>query len=182
MSRLTQRLGLDRWRGGRALDLDGILCGLALTASVAAAPQAVPAAQPVPTSPSGQTQTADLIDSEPLAVYAYDPEGRRDPFVSLLSRGTSLRPPTERPPGLAGLSINEVTLRGIVASAGEYLAVMQSPDNRTYILHGDEQLFDAVVKTITAEGVVFLQEVNDPLSLVNEREVLRTLHGQEDGR
>lgn len=150
------------------------------------APVAWPAmisAQPPPPVPSAtQTQPVDIVDPAGIEVYAYDPEGRRDPFVSLLSQGAALRPPTERPPGLAGLSINEVSLRGIVVSAGEYLAVMQSPDDRTYILRGEEQLFDAVVKSITADGVVFLQAVNDPLSLVNEREVLRTLQGQEDGR
>ena len=115
-------------------------------------------------------------------VYAYDPEGRRDPFVSLLHRGTGLRPLSERPAGLVGLSINEVSLRGIVFSQGRYLAVLEAPDNKTYFLAGDERLFDGSVKSISADGVVFLEEVNDPLSLVKEREVRRTLGSAEEGR
>jgi len=160
----------------------GTFSGLALSAVTAATVQAGPTAQPAPTTETRQPQATEIVEPEPIEAYAYDPEGRRDPFVNPLRRGTGLRPPTERPPGLPGLGINDLSLRGIVFSAGEHLAVIQSPDDRTYILRGDEQLFDAVVKTVNAEGVVFLQEVNDPLSLVNEREVLRTLQGQEDGR
>ena len=159
----------------------GTFSWLALSAATAATVQAGPAPQPAPTTETREPQT-EVVELEPIEAYAYDPEGRRDPFVSPFTRGTGLRPPTERPPGLPGLGINDLSLRGIVFSAGEHLAVIQSPDDRTYILRGDEQLFDAVVKTINAEGVVFLQEVNDPLSLVNEREVLRTLQGPEDGR
>ena len=127
---------------------------------------------------------ADLNDFAELPdeVYSYDPDGRRDPFVSLLGRGTNIGPINARPPGLAGLSVNELSLQGLVLSEGRYLAVMQNPDRRTYILRGEEQLFDALVKSISAEGVTFLQEVNDPLSLVKEREVLRRLQGREEGR
>ena len=121
----------------------------------------------------------DQVRSE---AYTYDPERRRDPFVSLLARGADLGPLNERPAGLAGLSVNDVSLRGLVLSGGVYWAVMQAPDNRTYILRGDELLFDGVVKSVSAEGITFLQQVNDPLSIVKEREVLRTLRGQEERR
>ena len=147
--------------------------------SPSAASGATRRAQPPAPTPA-ETPTAQGAD--PDEVYVYDAGGRRDPFVSLLNRGSTLRPPTQRPAGLAGLSINEVSLRGIVFSRGSYLAVMQGPDDRTYILRGEERLFDAVVASITAEGVLFRQEVNDPLSALSQREVLRTLDGQEAGR
>ena len=182
MRRQNQQFRRHPWRGHAR----GTVCHLgqcvALSALIVVTLEAGPVAQPAPTQPAGQPDRADVVGPQPVEVYAYDPDGRRDPFVSPFTRGTGIRPPTERPPGLAGLSINDLSLRGIVVSAGEHLAIMQAPDDRTYILHGDEQLFDAVVKTITAEGVVFLQEVNDPLSLAAEREVLRTLRGPEEGR
>ena len=115
-------------------------------------------------------------------IYSYNEAGRRDPFVSLLGRAAGSAPVNARPPGLAGLSVNELSLQGLVLGGGRYLAVMQAPDRKTYILRGDEQLFDALVKSVSAEGVTFLQTVNDPLSLLKEREVLRTLEGREDGR
>lgn len=67
---------------------------------------------------------------------------------SLLGRTSSSAAVNARPPGVAGLSVNQLSLQGLVF----------------------------------AEGVTFLQVVNDPLSLVKEREVLRTLQGREDGR
>ena len=113
-------------------------------------------------------------------VYAYDPERRRDPFVNLLTRGGDPGLLNERPAGLAGLSVNDVSLNGLVLSGGVYLAVIQAPDNKTYILRGGELLFDGVVKSVSAEGITFLQEVNDPMSIVNAREVFRTLRRQEE--
>ena len=140
-----------------------------------------PAPQPgvqVPAEPqSDDVGTEEQVRNE---AYTYHPERRRDPFVSLLTRGADLGPLNERPAGLAGLSVNDVSLRGLVLSGGMYLAVMQAPDNKTFILRGDELLFDGVVKSVSAEGITFLQDVNDPLSIVKEREVLRTLRGPEE--
>ena len=140
-----------------------------------------PAAQVV-SPPAAEPEISEVVQPDETEVYAYDSEGRRDPFVSLIGRGTDLQPVSERPAGLAGLSVNEVSLRGIVFSNGRYLAVLQAADNRTYILQGEERLFDGSVKSISADGVVFLEEVNDPLSLVKEREVRQTLGAVEEGR
>jgi len=41
-------------------------------------------------------------------------------------------------------------------------------------------LFDAVVKAITADSLVVLQEVNDPLSLQKQRERRKTLRVVEE--
>jgi Tfp pilus assembly protein PilP len=109
--------------------------------------------------------------------YTYDPAGRRDPFVSLLGRGGDLPTNTgSRPAGLPGLLINEVTLKGVLKSAkGEYIALLQSPDNHTYIVHPGDKVLDGMVKTITQDAVVFSQDVSDPLSLVKQREVRKTI-------
>jgi len=119
---------------------------------------------------------------ETVKSNAYDPQGRRDPFVSLRVRSGDVGRLHERPSGLAGLSITEMTLMGLVLSRGTYCALMQATDGKTYILRGDEQLFEGVVKSMSVEGVSFLQFVNDPLSGVREREVLRRLPRRQDGR
>ena len=52
--------------------------------------------------------------AEPLAPqgYTYNPEGRRDPFVSLVRRGSETGTvPGERPPGLAGMTSAEIALK-----------------------------------------------------------------------
>ncbi|MBI2834813.1 MAG: hypothetical protein HYX76_10360 [Acidobacteria bacterium] len=133
-------------------------------------PQAPPA---VPEAPQAQTTPE---------AYSYDPDGRRDPFVSLQARGNDLRATSKRPDGIAGLLINEVTIRGIVRNRGSLVAMVQAPDTKTYLLHTADRLFDGVVKTINTDSVIFLQEVNDPLSLIKQREVRKALRAMEDGK
>jgi len=114
--------------------------------------------------------------------FTYDPAGRRDPFVSLLGRGGDLPSSTgSRPAGLPGLLINELSLKGVLKSGkGDFIALVQSPDNHTYIIHPGDKVLDGAVKTITQDGIVFSQDVNDPLSLVKQREVRKSIH--PDGR
>jgi hypothetical protein len=139
-------------------------------------PQRPPSpAAPPPPAPSTAPGPASQEPAGPG--YSYDPAGRRDPFVSLLGRGGDL--PTNvgsRPPGLPGLLINEITLKGVLKSAkGDFIALLQAPDNHTYIVHPGDKVLDGTVKTITQEAVVFSQDVNDPLSLVKQREVRKTI-------
>jgi hypothetical protein len=109
--------------------------------------------------------------------YSYDPAGRRDPFVSLLGRGGDTpQPGAVRPQGLAGMLIGEVTLKGVLKTAkGDFVALLQGPDNKTYIAKSGDKVLDGAIKTITALEVVFTQDVNDPLSLVKQREVRKAI-------
>lgn len=178
---------VDRLRMFRGTWLHYVLVGVVVsgaTVSVRIEARSMQNAQPAGVETSGEPQPYDVVLPEQAQreVYTYDAERRRDPFVSLLTLGASRGPLNERPAGLAGLTVNDVSLRGLVFSGGAYLAVMQAPDNKTYILRGEEVLFDGVVKNVSAEGITFLQQVNDPLSMVREREVLRTLPGQEERR
>ncbi len=60
--------------------------------------------------------------------------------------------------------------------------MVQAPDNKTYIVRGGDKLMDGTVKSITADTVVFSQDVNDPLSLVKQREVRKAVRPLEDQR
>jgi Tfp pilus assembly protein PilP len=116
-------------------------------------------------------------------VYSYNPEGRRDPFVSLLLRGAELNVSREnRPDGSGGVMIGEITVRGIVKNRNAYVAMVQGPDKKTYIIHTGDKMLDGAVKAITGDAVVFAQDVNDPLSLVKQREVRKTLRVPEEGK
>ena len=155
---------------------------LALLIGVAGLP-VVLAARPAPQPPATPEPAPELTEpDEQPALYSYDSEGRRDPFVSLLARGGDLPSSRERPDGLVGLSVNEVALRGVVLSDGAYLAILEAPDNRTYIVRVANRLFDGSVTEITADSIVFLQEIDDPLSLATEREIRKGLRDAEEGR
>jgi hypothetical protein len=60
------------------------------------------------------------------------------------------------------------------------IAMVQGPDNKTYMLHQGDRLADGAVQAVTAEGLVIMQEVNDPLSLVKQRVVRKPLRSLED--
>ncbi len=120
----------------------------------------------------------------PADTFTYNPDGRRDPFVSLLTKGGERHVP--RPgqdlEGVAGLAVEDLTVRGIVSSPSGLVAMVQSPDRKTYLVRQNDKLLDGIVKSVTSEGLVILQEVNDPLSLVKQKEVRKMLHGNEEGK
>jgi type IV pilus assembly protein PilP len=133
-----------------------------------------------PTATSAAPQTAPAV--QPPS-YIYDPEGRRDPFIPLLNRGDQRgQGGSMRPDGLPGMMVGDVALKGIVLSRGSYLAMIQGPDTKTYIVRNGDRLFDGTVKAVTADAVVFVQQVNDPLSLVKQREVRKPLRPIEEGK
>ena len=78
------------------------------------------------------------------------------------------------------MTLGEISVRGIVQSRGALVAMVQGPDNKTYIVHPGDKLLDGTIKTITPQGLIVIQEVNDPLSLVKQREVRKLLRSLED--
>jgi type IV pilus assembly protein PilP len=151
----------------------------------AQAPASGQAQTPAPSAPAGQAAPtpAAAAPIEPPG-FTYDPEGRRDPFVSLLRRGsTTTRTGTSgsgaRPAGLAGLETTEVTLKGTVRSRDGFVAILQGADQKTYIVRAGDKLFDGTVRTISQTDMVILQQVNDPLSLEKQREVRKVLRQAE---
>jgi len=143
----------------------------ASASSTKAAPPATPAAE-------APAQALPTIDPG----YVYEPSGRRDPFISLLGRGTEKTPTTAvRPAGLPGILIGEVTVKGVVRDRTGFIAMLQAPDKKTYTVRVGDKLLDGTVKSITKETVVFSQDVNDPLSLIKQREVPKPVR-QAEGR
>ncbi|HEY2432911.1 MAG TPA: hypothetical protein VGI12_09590 [Vicinamibacterales bacterium] len=134
-------------------------------------PPAPPAAPAPPVRSGAQPGSA--------SGYTYDPAGRRDPFVSLLGRGNDGVATGARPQGLPGLMINELTLKGVMKTPkGEFVALLQAPDSKSYIGHAGEKVLDGAIKAVTAVEVVFTQDVNDPLSLVKQREVRKAIRAE----
>jgi Tfp pilus assembly protein PilP len=152
---------------------------LATVTTLTAALQAQqPPAQPPAGAPAKQARAeAPLPES-----YTYQAEGRRDPFVTLLGTGPQLKASTRRPDGPAGLSANDIAVRGVMQSRGTLIAMIAGPDHRTYIVHKGDKLLDATIKAITSDGLVMVQDVHDPLSVVKQREVRKTLHSPEDSK
>lgn len=162
-----------------------VFAGLLATPRPAAAQAPAGKGAPASTAPAA-TPAAPAAPAAPSAPegHTYRPEGRRDPFISLLRRGSdsASAPSSTRGPGLKGLGAGEVTLRGTIASQGGYVAILQGSDSKTYIVRPGEQLADGTIRSITANALVILQQVNDPLSLEKQREVRKVLRQTEEGR
>jgi Tfp pilus assembly protein PilP len=154
-----------------------VIVALSLAFNANARGQQKPAPAPQPGTAAAQPA------GPPPPTFTYDPSGRRDPFRSLIGRGADPHGTGVRPAGVAGLLINEVKLTGILGPrGGPFVAIIQGPDNKSYQLKAGQKLLDGSVKSITQDTVVFAQDVNDPLSLVKQREIRRTLRQGEGSR
>ena len=151
---------------------------LPLVLALASAPAAAQAPAPPAAQPAPQAAAAP----PPASAFTYDPEGRRDPFVSLLGRGAEGRSTANRPAGLSGVLIDEVVVKGIVKGTNGYYALVTGSEPRVLTLRTGDRLMDGTVKTITATEVVFAQDVNDPLSLQKTREIRKSLRPGEENR
>jgi Tfp pilus assembly protein PilP len=80
------------------------------------------------------------------------------------------------------MSLGEISVRGVMQSRGALVAMIQGPDNKTYIVHQGDKLLDGTIKTVMPQGLVVVQEVNDPLSLIKTREVRKLLRSLEDAK
>src|SRR5689334_493660 len=87
-------------------------------AAAAPAPAAAnPAAAPKPAAPA----------PEP---YIYKADGRRDPFLNLIGGGTEKGLPSRKGEGPTGMSVGEISVRGVMESRGSLVAMIQGPDNK----------------------------------------------------
>jgi Tfp pilus assembly protein PilP len=144
-----------------------VLPGVLLTASLAWAQ-----------APSPSQAAPEAVESP---AYTYEPQGRRDPFVSLLRRGgDTRRNGSTRPAGISGLEAADMVLKGTMQSPTGYVALVEATDKKTYIVKAGDQLLDGTVRTITADTMVILQQVNDPLSLEKQREVRKMLRQTDE--
>jgi Tfp pilus assembly protein PilP len=156
---------------------------MASYASTATSTPAAPQSKPSVEAPATAAAVTTGAVHAPADAYSYSPMGRRDPFVSLLARGSdSKATPAHRGEGLTSVAVAEVALRGLLKSGGGYVAIVQGPDNKTYIARANDRLQDGTIRAINADGLVILQEVTDPLSLAKQKEVRKGLRATEEGK
>ena len=171
------------------------LRSIQLLISVAALAVAMPAyAQAKKTGPKADAKSAPAAEQPqakkvdlpvPPANFEYTPEGRRDPFISLVNRGKDQSTQNgaaaaRRAEGVPGMLTGELTVRGIMQTRGAWVAMVAGPDGKVYTVRAGDKLADGSVRQVNAASVVILQEVNDPLSLEKQREVRKFLRGGDE--
>ena len=113
--------------------------------------------------------------------FTYNPDGRRDPFVSLLRRGVDTRGAGDDRRPRRARHLGSQPARH-VTSEGAFVGILQGVDKKTYIVRVGDKLSDGTIRSITADSMVILQQVNDPLSLEKEREVRKLLRQTEEAK
>jgi type IV pilus assembly protein PilP len=163
--------------------MKSLVSGAALLAVVgltfaAEPPPPTPVPSPGPT-PTLRSPGEAMIEQEEAALsgrsYTYDPAGRRDPFRSLLVRPED-RARGERPPGIAGMSIDDVVVHGIWRVRSGFVAQVRATDNKSYLVRAGDLLYDGEVTRVGPNEVVFRQNINDPQSVKPFREVTKQLN------
>ncbi len=153
-----------------------------------------PSAPKVPASPaatsSGPQPQGDAAVTEPgvpasRGGYVYLPEGRRDPFLSMLRdvtgpEGSKKTDEINLPP-LQRLTVAELTVIGIVWGGFGYTAMMQTPDGRGYTVQRGARIGNnnGVVSAITEKAVIVEERFTDIYGKKQVREYAKPLHAKE---
>jgi len=153
---------------------------LLLLIFAAAAPLAAQAPTPAPENETPiESPGQAMLEADESAMsgrsYSYDPAGRRDPFRSLLSRQEN-RNLGQRPPGIAGISIDDVVVQGIWRTRSGHIAQVRATDNKSYLLRSGDLLYDGEVTRVAPNEVTFRQNLNDPQSVKPFRDVTKQLN------
>lgn len=155
-----------------------VLFAIGATAFAAEPPKSTPLPTPAPT-PALRSPGEALLEQDEAALsgraYTYDPAGRRDPFRSLLVRPED-RARGARPPGIAGMSIDDIVVNGIWRVRSGYVAQVRATDNKSYLIRAGDLLYDGEVTRVGPNEVVFRQNISDPQSVKPFRELTKQLN------
>lgn len=113
----------------------------------------------------------------PAARPSEKPGERRDPFRSTLQSAqpiTTTQVPC--PPGVRGILIGQAELNGVARSVSGIIAVITTTNSgRTYFLREGNTLCNGRVVRITADSIVFEENVIDPNGKPLKKEVIKRI-------
>lgn len=118
--------------------------------------------QPVQAPQAAQAAPADELKAE-KEVYAYDPRGRRDPFLSLVET-TKEKPQRKKGgPAIESFDVDDMRLIAIAWDSKSYFAQVLVPDGKSYTLRKGMTigLYGGRVMNITPDTVVIQEQVKD---------------------
>jgi hypothetical protein len=137
------------------------------------------AAAPSKTTPAQKAPPAGEVSRTTKPTL---PQGRRDPFITLVGKQTGgSGPVVNLPPGKGGLQVSTLILQGIVSGPNGMIAVVANPQKSVYFLHVGDELFDGRVEKIEIGSVLFHEVGKDAFGKPVEREVSRKLNPSSIG-
>ena len=130
-----------------------------------------------------QQQTVETKDETKTKFYAYDPRGKRDPFLSLI-KTTKAKEKKRRPdaPPIESFSVDEISLLAIASDKDEGYALVLLPNNKTYTIKKGTVLGleGGKVEEISEDKIVIREFVKDYLGNVKPKDTVLKLHKGEE--
>ncbi|MFQ5781100.1 MAG: pilus assembly protein PilP [Nitrospiria bacterium] len=170
--------------------LAGMMIGLLLSACSGQEPPPVPDEAPpvpIPSAPQGGIVTEPVapptsLVKEEVSSFQYNPEGRRDPFRSVIEASIKTKNMMNLPP-LQRIAISDVRLIGIVWGGFGFGAIIQTPDGKGYPIRKGTRigLNEGVVRRITQEEVLIHETFSDIFGEIKTRNVVLKLHPRKEG-
>jgi Tfp pilus assembly protein PilP len=117
------------------------------------------------------------------ALPSYLSKGKRDPFKSPFDKKKvepkpefDVPPPrNRRPPGPAGLLVNEAVLMGTVQGPTGKVALIGGDGSVTYFLKEGDRLYDGSISEITDSSIKFVREIKISSKVVDQQEVVKKI-------
>jgi len=113
-------------------------------------------AAPAPAAAKPEEKPIELVKLQPTR---HSTAGMRDPFISPIVKAMGSGSGCNT--GKRCLVIDQIKLKGIVASPNGMIAVVENAADRTYFLHENDPLFNGMVTHITLDSVVFRENITD---------------------
>jgi type IV pilus assembly protein PilP len=149
--------------------------------SLSDVPRHAPSPALAPATGDGNAQPVEPnLLVEPVSAHAYDPSGRRDPFVPVLQQ-LGLGPIDPTLPPLQRVGLTEMNLIAVIWGGYGYTAMVQTPDGNGYTVRRGTRIGpnNGVVSAVTEKGIVVQERFTDVYGSKQEREYVKLLHPKE---
>ncbi len=131
-------------------------------------------------APIGFSQVAPQEGKrKPGPIFSYNAGDRRDPFKDLLGGGKDVKD-KRAIGGLADISIDDITLMGIVKTQGHLVAILSLTEGFPLTIHEGDRLADGFVASINASRVVFRKTRDSQgLPLAKPQDIIKEIMPEE---
>ena len=159
--------------------------GAAAKPTVPGSPSVPPVVAPPSPKSGGAGVTGEPVVPVGREGYVYLPEGRRDPFQTILREAGSSDAVKKTDeinlPPLQRVNVAELTVIGIVWGGFGYMAMVQTPDGKGYAVQRGARIGsnNGVVSAITEKAVIVEERFTDIYGKKQVREYAKPLHAKE---
>lgn len=135
-----------------------------------------PKAAPKKAEPKKAEAMPQQVPAAKPAQKVVQADARRDPFKSVIvEQKPGIEATPTCPQGVRGLLIGQIEVNGVARTPGGFIGVVTTKGDRTWFLRDNQPLCNGRVAQITADSVIFEENIIDPLGKLGKREVIKKI-------